>query len=698
MAAVIGALRAELSAQIAEFVKGMDTAAAKTESFRKRFSAVGKSMQKAGAVMSAAVTAPLVALAATSLDDFQQQEDAIAGLEASLKSTGGTVGVTSQQLQDMATQLQKVTRYADEDILGNATGSLLKFTNVVGPEFIRANALVLDVATGMKTDLAGAANLLGKALNDPLKGLKALRSMGITFTDDQKAVLKSLVETGQMAKAQAMIMDEVVKRFGGQAEAAANTSAGGIDKLKNQWGEVKEKIGAVAAQVLPPLIDMLGKLVDWINTLDPATVAWVAKIATIAVVVGPVIGVIGTLMTTLAALPAVFSAVAAAASAVGVAITLMGGPVTIAIVAIAALASAWYLYGDQIKAKAQEIYTAIDETTGGKLTTALTASGQAVAGFAQYFKAQAVILYQIITGDFGGAFTTFKQMWVDLWTSFTTVLDTAFPGLTTKVTDFCASMLLTFQTWVASVIQYFMDMKTQVIAVVTEMVDAVAGYFTEKLDAALSAVQEKIKAVTDAFAYMYDAVVGHSYVPDMVDGISAHFGRLSSEMVDPAKAATQQVQDSFSHIVDSVSGLLDKLLSNGKITFGDLKKAALDLAKTLFIQPFFNGLKSGFGGAGTGGGGGIGGLLGGVFGKLFQGGFAKGGTIPAGTWGMVGEQGPEPIFAGRKDLTVIPNSGGQGGGGNNFYIQTPDPVAFRDNRVAMIRGAAKLQAQAGRHS
>lgn len=688
MAAVIGALRAELSAQIAEFVKGMDTAAAKTESFRKRFSAVGKSMQKAGAVMSAAVTAPLIALAASSLNDFQQQEEAIAGLEASLKATGGTVGVTSQQLQDMATQLQKVTRYADEDILGNATGSLLKFTNVVGPEFMRANALVLDVATAMKTDLAGAANLLGKALNDPVKGLKALRSMGIIFTADQKKVLQSLVDTGQTAKAQAMIMDEVAKRFGGQAEAAANTSAGGIEKLKNQWGEVKEKIGAMAAQVLPPLIGMLSKLVDWINTLDPATVEWAAKIAAVAVVVGPVIGIIGTLMTTLAALPAVFSAVSAAAGLVGVAITLMGGPITIAIAAIAALAAAWYFYGDEIKAKAKEIFDAVDEHTGGKLAEVLTGAGQAVAGFAQYFKAQGVILYQIITGDFGGAFATFKQMWVDLWNSFTTVLDTLFPGLTTKVTEFFNGMVLLFQTYINTIVQYFVDMKTRVIAVVSEMITAVGTYFTEKLGAILNVVMEKVKAVTDAFAYMYDAVVGNSYVPDMVDGIAAHFARLGPEMVDPAKAAAQQVQESFSSIVDSVLGLFDKLLTNGKLTFADLKSAALDLAKTLLEN-----LMSSGGGGGGGGGGFFQSIL-----SAFAGGFASGGTIPAGQWGIVGERGPEPVFAGRKDLTVFPNDSGGGGGTTNFYIQTPDPVAFRDNRIAMMRGAQRLNALAGRHS
>lgn len=66
----------------------------------------------------------------------------------------------------------------------------------------------------------------------------------------------------------------------------------------------------------------------------------------------------------------------------------------------------------------------------------------------------------------------------------------------------------------------------------------------------------------------------------------------------------------------------------------------------------------------TGGPGGLFGMLA----RTFSGGFATGGTIPAGKWGMTGEKGPEPIFAGARPVTVMPNQGGARAGGGSVYI------------------------------
>lgn len=67
----------------------------------------------------------------------------------------------------------------------------------------------------------------------------------------------------------------------------------------------------------------------------------------------------------------------------------------------------------------------------------------------------------------------------------------------------------------------------------------------------------------------------------------------------------------------------------------------------------------GFGGGGTGATtGGFG--TGSAFGNLdFGGFFADGGTLNPGHWGIAGENGPEPIYAGVTPLHVTPNSDGQ---------------------------------------
>ena len=59
----------------------------------------GKSTKQLGKSLTMNVTAPIAALGFTAVRAFQQQAKAIAQVEAGLKSTGGQVGYTSQQLQ-----------------------------------------------------------------------------------------------------------------------------------------------------------------------------------------------------------------------------------------------------------------------------------------------------------------------------------------------------------------------------------------------------------------------------------------------------------------------------------------------------------------------------------------------------------------------------------------------------------------------
>jgi hypothetical protein len=61
--------------------------------------------------------------------------------------------------------------------------------------------------------------------------------------------------------------------------------------------------------------------------------------------------------------------------------------------------------------------------------------------------------------------------------------------------------------------------------------------------------------------------------------------------------------------------------------------------------------------------------------SLFAGGFATGGYIPPGQWGLVGEKGPEPVFGGQSGATVQPSGGG--GVTQVFNISTPDANSFR---------------------
>jgi hypothetical protein len=195
----LGDLVVTIGASTKTFDKALGDSMRKLQKF-------GQSTQRLGKSLSMNVTAPLALLGATSIQAFRVQAKAIAQVEAGLASTGNQVGRTSAQLQKMASDLQSKTLFGDEDILQNATAQLLTFTNISGEQFARTQAAALDLATRLDGDLKGASIQLGKALNDPVANLSALSRSGIQFSDDQKAVIKSLAETGRLAEAQTLIL------------------------------------------------------------------------------------------------------------------------------------------------------------------------------------------------------------------------------------------------------------------------------------------------------------------------------------------------------------------------------------------------------------------------------------------------------------------------------------------------------------
>ena len=117
-----------------------------------------------------------------------------------------------------------------------ATAVMLTFTNIGKDIFPRATGATLDLATKFKMELQPATVMVGKALNDPIKGVTALGKAGVTFSEKQKAMIKALVETGDVAGAQMIILKELETQVGGSAEAAGKTAAGQMDIFKNSIG------------------------------------------------------------------------------------------------------------------------------------------------------------------------------------------------------------------------------------------------------------------------------------------------------------------------------------------------------------------------------------------------------------------------------------------------------------------------------
>lgn len=148
---------------------------------------------------------------------------------------------------------QQFSLGVDGDVIKATQAKLLTFRNLtktageLGGSFDRATRAAIDMAAAGFGSAESNATQLGKALNDPIKGITALNRAGIQFTEDQKALIQSLVDSGNVLEAQNIILAEIESQVGGTAEATATAS----QKMNIAFGEVQESLG----QVLLPLLE-----------------------------------------------------------------------------------------------------------------------------------------------------------------------------------------------------------------------------------------------------------------------------------------------------------------------------------------------------------------------------------------------------------------------------------------------------------
>ena len=197
---------------------------------------------------------------------FMQQEDAVAKLNSTLRSTKGAAKVSSRELQGLASQMQKLTGIGDETIL-SMQGVLLTFTQIKGDVFKDATKAILDISVALGQDLQQTAIQVGKALNDPKLGVSALSRVGIQFTDTQKAMIKQFVKSNEVAKAQSIILKELELQFGGTAENVDSTSMS-FKRLTSAFGDLMESGGGKLAPFIKSIVDLGTAAIETVNDTE----------------------------------------------------------------------------------------------------------------------------------------------------------------------------------------------------------------------------------------------------------------------------------------------------------------------------------------------------------------------------------------------------------------------------------------------
>lgn len=249
MAFDIGSVIAHIKGDISDFKSKITEAKGLAGGLKSGIGALGDGfdeLRKQSSVLAVAGIGALTVAAKQSLDAFNDSEKQLAQLDAVLKSTKGAAKLTKDEIVNLASSLQNTTTYSDEAVL-SAENLLLTFTNIGRDTFPQATKTVLDMSTALGQDTKSSAIQLGKALQDPILGVTALRRVGVNFSKDQLAVIENLVKTGKTLDAQKLILKELNTEFGGSASAQALTFAGRIEILKNKFNDLQEKVGGVIA-------------------------------------------------------------------------------------------------------------------------------------------------------------------------------------------------------------------------------------------------------------------------------------------------------------------------------------------------------------------------------------------------------------------------------------------------------------------
>jgi len=655
-----------IKAVMDEFTKGFKqgmaeaqaASAATAKTIERDFSGLQKTMKLTGAgmtalggAMSATVTPAVIAFGKQSVAEFNESERAVRQVESAMKSMGGVSGKTIDQLKGLADSIQMNSLYDDEAVLTDVIEKLLTFGNVAGETFDQAAQAAVDMSARFDQSLKASAIQLGKALQDPIKGVGALSRVGVQFTQQQKDQIEELVKNNDLLGAQAIILGELKKQTEGAA--AAKVGGGGetagleesARKFNVAMGELRESLGGIIADFITPFIQKLAEVAQWLNNLSPQGKEMVVWIGGIVAVAGPLLAILGPIVMAFSALAPVIGALAS--------------PVGLVIAAIAGISVVLNEFGITFEQQWNAVVAVFN-------------------GVVEQFKLGVQLLTQLFTGDLSGALETLRQMWTNFWGTWKAVLDELFPGMIEAIIAFFENIITNVSEYMTRVKEFwvnawteisaffitkkdeivaaFVELKDAAIAAVSAMVTAIGSWIQEKLQAIWATAVSGIEWVESKFAWLQNNVTGNSYIPDMVDQIGQHMQRLDIEMVKPAEKATNAVADLFSSLADTVKGYISEFIKTGKF---DIDRFIADISGKLINWGLDMLLKSLLGGLGGGG------LLGGLF--------AKGGIPPLNKPSIVGENGPE-LFVPKQRGRVYSNADTQDMMSGNGRRTVPSPA------------------------
>jgi hypothetical protein len=225
--AEIRSLKLALLADTKDFIQGLDKADKETKTFSSK---LDNALQKGAAAflaVGAAAGAMAIKIGIDAVKAAIEDEKAQKSLAITLKNTTKATDAQVKSVEDYIDKTARATGVAD-DQLRPSLDRLVRSTKDV-TQAQKLQTLALDIAAGTGKDLATVTEALSKGLDGNLGALKRIGvplDENIVKTKDFDAAVIALTQT-----------------FAGQADAAAETFAGRMARIKIAIDEAKEQLG-----------------------------------------------------------------------------------------------------------------------------------------------------------------------------------------------------------------------------------------------------------------------------------------------------------------------------------------------------------------------------------------------------------------------------------------------------------------------
>ena len=237
--ALVGSINFLLGMESSKFTAGTNRALKDLNRLEAGAKAIRRTFSTAfGALGIGVGISELIGFLRNAHQEAQQAAEAQRHLNAVLEATGHAAGLSASAINDHAQQLSKLSG-VDDDLIASSQALLLQFKRVQGDVFQRGAELALDMSRAMGKDLNSAILTVGKSLNDPVRGIALLHRVGIDFSDDQEQMIRQMMEMGQVAKAQGVILAGLATTFGGAAKKMRDE----WKALSVAWGNFLQTIG-----------------------------------------------------------------------------------------------------------------------------------------------------------------------------------------------------------------------------------------------------------------------------------------------------------------------------------------------------------------------------------------------------------------------------------------------------------------------